>query len=389
MARRVATLSPSPTLAITARAMAMRSAGEDVVSFAAGEPDFQTPEPIVAAAYEAMKSGFTKYTAGAGIRELREVVAEKLWRENQIQASVESVVISCGAKHALIDAILGLVDPGDEVVIVAPYWMSYSEQVVVAGGIPVLAHCRPEDDFEPDPDVIEAAISPRTKAVMICSPNNPTGAVWPRDAFLRIAEIADRHGLWIISDEVYEKLIYEGEHFSPAGLSDAIAEKTITIGSCSKTYAMTGWRIGYMTGPLEAMRKIACVQDTISHPASFAQRAAIAAFEMGDEALDAMRTEYRLRRDLMFGEVGRMPGVKARLPKGAFYVFADFSAYLGGKFIDDMALAEYLLQTAKVAIVPGSVFAAPSYLRLSYAASQEDIRRGTGRIAEALVLSNV
>lgn len=362
----------------------MRSAGHDVISFAAGEPDFQTPDPILDAAYEAMRSGFTKYTAGNGIRELREAVAEKFWRVNEIRTTAGDVLVTCGAKHALANAVLGLVDPGDEVVIVAPYWMSYSEQVRVAGGIPRLAYCRAEDDFVPRIETIEDAVTPRTKAIMVCSPNNPTGAVWPREVFAQIADVAVRTGSWLISDEVYESLIYEGEHVSPAALDPAVAAQTITIGSCSKTYAMTGWRLGYMTGPPSAMKAMACVQDTISHPTSFVQKAALAAFAMDDGSMDAMREEYRARRDLMHGLVSSIPGLSPRLPRGAFYVMGDFSPYLGDRFGNDQALAEHLLEEAHVAVIPGTVFAMPSYLRFSYAASRQNIERGVARVAEAL-----
>lgn len=388
LARRIETLKPSPTLAITARAGAMRSQGLDVVSFAAGEPDFKTPDEICDVAIEAIRSGFTKYTAGRGIEPLREVIAEKLRNENGIKVDAGQVIICCGAKHALFNALMSIVNPGDEVIIIAPYWMTYSEQVTVAGGVPVLVHTRPEDDFVPSYDAIAAKITERTRVIMVCSPNNPTGAVWPRETFKEIGMLAIRHNLWILSDEVYEKLIYEGEHCSPAGLSAELADRTITIGSCSKTYAMTGWRIGFMAGPKTAIDAMAAFQDTISHPTSFAQKAAVAAYKMDASTMDAMREEFKARRDLMFDLVSAIPGVSVRRPKGAFYIFADFGPHaerMGG----DQALAEFLLNEAHVAVIPGGVFGAPGYLRFSYAASREDIQRGIARVHEALAKQSV
>lgn len=384
MARRVRGLKPSPTLAITARAAALRSAGEDVISFAAGEPDFRTPTPIIDSAIEALHNGFTRYTSGNGILPLREAIAQKFRRENGLPVEASQVVATCGAKHALADAILAIVEPGDEVVIIAPFWMTYHEQVLLAGGVPVLVNCRIEDRFIPNPEAVATAITPKTKAIIVCSPNNPTGAVWPRETLEALVAIAVRNGLWIISDEVYEKLIYEGEHVSVASLSEGAFQHTLTIGSCSKTFAMTGWRIGYITGPAEAMDTIASVQDTISHPASFAQWAAITAFAMDDGVVSEMREEYRRRRDIMHSYVSSIPGVRADLAPGAFYVFADFSALLGSQFPDDWALAEHLLQSAKVAVIPGSVFFAPRYLRFSYAAGMEEIHRGMARVCESL-----
>lgn len=384
LASRVNQLKPSPTLAITARAMAMRAQGQDVISFAAGEPDFQTPQPIIDAAEKAIKDGYTKYTAGRGLMELREVVAEKFNRENQIPACAKDTIITCGAKHALFDTLMALVNPGDEVIVLAPFWSTYSDQVHVCGGIPVYVDATLENSFIPDLGQIEAAITPRTSLIMACSPNNPSGAVWPREIIQGIAEIAVRHKLWILSDEVYEKLVYEGEHVSFASLGQEVYDQTITVGSCSKTFSMTGWRIGYLSGPSRAVDAIANVQDTISHPTSFAMKAAVTAFSMLDEDTRWMKEAFEKRRDLMYRLVCEIPGVKAYLPPGAFYIFADFSAHLGEKGANDMELAETLLVKAGVAVIPGAVFHSPGFLRLSYAASEEDISRGMTRIADAL-----
>lgn len=367
----------------------MRAQGLDVISFAAGEPDFKTPDAICDVAIDAIRGGFTKYTAGRGIQELRDVIAEKFRRENNIPVTGAEIVVSCGAKHSLFNALMTLVDPGDEVLIIGPYWMTYAEQVSVAGGQPVVVHTKAENDFVPTLDEVAPLITAKTKVMMLCSPNNPTGAVWPKETFEMLGDIALKHGIWILSDEVYEKLIYEGEHVSPAGLSPELAAQTITIGSCSKTYAMTGWRIGYAAGPKHAMDAMAAMQDQISHPTSFAMKGAVAAFQMDDTLLDAMREEFRARRDLMFELVQAIPGVKVRKPKGAFYIFADFGDVIAGRFSGDQELAEFLLNEAHVACIPGGVFEAPGYIRFSYAASREDIKRGIGRVAEALARTTV
>lgn len=380
----MAQIRPSPTLAITARATAMRSSGLDVISFAAGEPDFATPDPICQAATEAMQKGFTKYTPGRGYLDLRDAFAEKLKRENGIEG--HDVMVTCGAKHALFDALCAIIEPGDEIIILAPFWMTYADQVVVLGGIPILVHATAESGFVPDPDAIDAAITERTRAIMCCSPNNPTGAVWPTETLRAIGEIAVKRNVWIISDEVYEKLIYDGEHTSMAALAPEIADRTLTIMSCSKTYAMTGWRIGFLAGPKRAIDAMACVQDQISHPTSFAMKGALAALAMDESSLNAMKAEFHARRDLMHGLVTAIPGVQAHLSPGAFYVFADFSPYIAEFGPTDLELAENLLQNAHVAVIPGSVFATPNYLRFSYAASRHDIERGIGRVHDALCL---
>jgi aspartate aminotransferase len=377
-------IRPSPTLAITARAAAMRAEGRDVISFAAGEPDFKTPDEICEAATQAMASGFTKYTAGRGIAELRDAIAEKLRRENLIDISGTEVIVTCGAKHALFNALSAIVEPDDEIIIITPFWMTYADQVRLLGGVPVFAEARPENGFIPLAADVERHLTPRTRAIMMCTPNNPSGAVWTESTIREIAEVALAHNLWLISDEVYEKLIYEGEHFSPAALRPDFAERTITIGSFSKTYSMTGWRVGYMAGPKRAIDAMACVQDQISHPTSFAMKAALTALRLGANDLEAMKAEFVKRRNLMFERVAAIPGVVATLPPGAFYVFADFSSFCGSRFPDDMVLAEYLLAEAGVAVIPGAVFACPGYLRLSYTASQAEIAKGMGRVAEAL-----
>jgi len=364
----------------------MKAEGIDVVSFGAGEPDFSTPEPICDAAIAALKSGFTKYTPTGGSPDLKQAAAEKLWRENALKVDPSQIVVSCGAKHSIYNAMMVLVDPGDEVILPSPYWMTYAEQVRLAGGIPVPVPSHAEDGFVPDPDAIKAAVSPRTRAIMLNTPCNPTGAVFPRSLLKEIAALALRHGFWIISDEIYEKLIYDGEkHVSPASLGEDVAAQTVTVQGCSKSYAMTGWRIGFAAAPKPVAQAMTNLQDQVtSNPTSFAQKGAIAALNMPPAEIEAMRVEFEARRDLIVAKLREIPSVTVANPKGAFYVMPDFRAYLGGKIKDDPALASFLLENVHVAAVPGSVFGGDGHLRLSYATSRENIERGVARIAEAL-----
>ncbi|CAN5524251.1 pyridoxal phosphate-dependent aminotransferase [soil metagenome] len=377
-------LKPSPTLSITAKANQMKADGVDVVSFAAGEPDFNTPEPIVEAAIDALHKGFTKYTPSSGIKELKEVVAAKLLRENRVTVSPDQIVASCGAKQSVYNSMQVLLDAGDEVILFAPSWLTYAEQVRLAGGVPVVVHTSGDHGFIPDLDAVKAAITPRTKAMILNSPSNPTGAVFPRETLVAIASLAVEHGLWVVADEIYERLVYGVEHVSLASLGSEIAAQTITIGGVSKSYAMTGWRLGWAAAPLAIAKAMSNFQDQVtSNPTSFVQKGAVAAYNLPAESVEKMRAEFEARRDLIVGALKAIPNVKIPVPGGAFYAFADFSAYLrDGE--DDLALAAYLLQEAQVATVPGSVFEGPGYLRLSYAASRHDIERGVARIAEAL-----
>ncbi len=386
LSARAGLLKPSPTLAITAKANAMKAAGEDVVNFGAGEPDFDTPEPIIEAAVDALRGGFTKYTPSAGIKELKEAVAAKLLRENNVKVSPDQVVMSCGAKQSVYQTMQVLLDPGDEVILIAPYWMTYAEQIRLAGGVPKVVKAPAENGFVPSLDQLKEAVGPRTKAILINSPSNPTGAILPRGTLKEIASLALRHNLWIVTDEIYERLIYGGEsHTSLASLSAEVAERTITIGGCSKSYSMTGWRIGFAAAPLPVAKALSNLQDQItSNPTSFAQKGATVAFNLPAEAVEAMRAEFEARRDLISRLLGDIPGVKMPMPKGAFYAFPDVTAYLGGRIATDLDLAGYLLEEAKVAVIPGTVFEGEGHIRLTYACSRADIERGVGRIAEAL-----
>ena len=382
-------LKPSPTLAITAKANAMKAEGIDVVSFGAGEPDFNTPIPICEAAIDAIHAGFTKYTPSSGINDLKDAIVGKLQRENHLKYTREQIVVSCGAKQSVYNTMQILLDPGDEVILLAPYWMTYAEQVKLAGGVPVVVHTKLENGFVPDSDDLRAAISAKTKAIIVCSPSNPTGAVLPRATIKEIGMLALRFGFWIVADEIYERLIYGLTHESIAGLGQDVYDRTITINGCSKTYAMTGWRIGFAAAPVAIAKAMSNFQDQVtSNPTSFAQKGAVAAYHLDSSAVDAMRDEFQARRDLIIGLLRQIPGLKVFEPQGAFYVLPDVTAFLGGELTTDIELAAWLLEEAKVATVPGTVFEGAGHLRLSYAASRADIEKGVGRIAEALAKRN-
>lgn len=383
-AQRTGLLKPSPTLGITGKAQAMRKAGRDIVSFAAGEPDFNTPDPICAAGISAIEAGYTKYTPSAGAPDLRSAVAERLGRDRGVKYAPEQVVISCGAKHSLFNAITLLVDPGDEVILFAPFWMTYRDQVQLLGGRAVVVPCSADGDFLPDLDRLRAAITPRTKAILLNSPSNPTGAVFTKACLMGIAQLALEHGLWIISDEIYEDLVYEGQHVSIASVGgDEIADRSVIVSGCSKSYSMTGWRIGYAAMPATLARFMSDLQDQVtSNPSSISQRAALAALAMDAESTGRMRKEFHARRDLMVDLLNAIPGMEVRRPQGAFYVFPSVLSWLRGG--SDAQLAEQLLEEQGVATIPGSVFEGAGHIRLSYAASRDDIQKGVARVADFL-----
>lgn len=386
LSTRVSQIQPSPTVGLASIVRELRDRGEDVVSFGAGEPDFDTPDPIREAGVRAIREGHTHYTPGPGLPELREAIAKKLLRENGIHAEPADIVVSCGAKQAVFNALMALCDPGDEVVLLAPYWMTYRDQVVLAGGTPVVVHLRLEDDFVPDVDEIKAAVTPRTKVIIINSPSNPTGGVFPRNILKEIAALALRHNLYIISDEIYEKHIYDGaEHVSIASLGREVSQRTITIGGFSKSHAMTGWRLGYSVSNREIASSISKIQDQVtSNACSISQYAALAAFEEAESDVQAMVKEFARRRNILLDGIRGLPGVRCHCPLGAFYLFPDVSEAIQGKLESDVALAEYLLREYKVACVPGSVFEGPGHIRLTYALSSEQILEGVRRIAEGL-----
>ena len=363
----------------------MKAEGLDIISLSAGEPDFETPESVREAAIRAMNAGFTKYTPTSGIKELKEAIVEKLQNENGVKSSIEQVVVSCGAKQSLYNSMMVLLEPGDEVLLVAPYWMTYAEQAMLAGAKPVAVHTDAANGFIPTYDQLREKVTPRTRAIVINSPCNPTGALFDRETIKAIAQLALRHDLWVIADEIYNRLVYSGEATSIASLGSDIAERTVTIGGCSKTYAMTGWRIGYASAPKPVATAMASLQDQVtSNPNSFAQKGAVEALRLPSDQIEPMRAEFQARRDLIIDLLRGIPNVQVSKPEGAFYALPNVSAYLNNKMKDDICLVEHLLEKAQVATVPGTVFEAPGHIRISYAASRDNIRKGIERIANAL-----
>lgn len=389
ISRRVAGITPSATLAIDARAKALKAAGQRVISFAAGEPDFPTPAYICDAAHEAIRQGKTRYTPAGGIAELKQAVCAKLARDNALAYKPEQIIISNGAKHSLLGALLAVIDPGDEVLLPTPCWLSYPEMIRMAGGIPVYIQTTEEDNFLPSAQNLLKKLSPRTKAILINSPSNPIGCVYPRALLEAIAEFAVDNALYVISDEIYEKLVYEGRtHTSIASLGKDILSQTIVVNGVSKTYAMTGWRIGYAAGPLPVIKGMTAYQShATSNPNSIAQHAAVAALlgGEGETEIRRMRDAFDLRRQYMVRRIGEIAGLSCAAPEGAFYVMVNCGQLMGrghqGKQIDSaLTLSALLLDAANVAVVPGEPFEAPGYCRLSYAISMDDIRDGLDAI---------
>lgn len=392
ISQRARNTAPSPTLGITQRAKALAAQGKDVIGFGAGEPDFDTPEHIKEAAIAAIRSGYTKYTPSSGDVELKQAIVEKLARENGLRYKTSQVIVSCGAKHSLYNIMQALLNPGDEVIIPTPYWVSYPEQVKLADGVPIFVPTEAENDFMPTGNALQAAITSRTRAIVLNSPCNPTGGVANRETVKEIVSLCLRYNLYLISDEIYEHLIYDGrQHVSPASLGSESFMRTITVNGCSKAYSMTGWRIGYVAAADEELvAAMGRLQDqSTSNPTSISQKAAIAALTGPQEPVEQMRQAFEARRNLMVERLNHLPGVRCRMPGGAFYAFPDISALLGRKVGERMIrtsddLAEYLLEEAGVAVVPGAGFGSDRHIRLSYATSMEKIEKGLERMEYAL-----
>jgi len=390
LSARLARVAESATLAIGTRAKEMLREGRNVVNLSGGEPDFDTPSFIKEAAIQALRDGFTKYTPVAGIPELIQAIRDKFKRDNSLSYSSSSVMVSCGAKEALYNAFQAICNPGDEVVILSPYWVSYPEQVKLAGGIPVFVYLDFRGGLKLEKDELRQVISPRTKAIIINTPHNPTGGTFSLEELEEIAELAVTQDFLVIADEIYEKLIYEGTHVSIASLGNEIGKRTITINGVSKTYSMTGWRIGYAGGPeeiIEGMKKIQSQSTSCAN--SIAQRGALEALLGPQDDVEKARGEFQKRCQVMLDRVSQIKGVTCPKPQGAFYLFPDVSCFLGthdGDWIirNSVDLAKYLLEKAEVATVPGSAFGADSHLRLSYAVSLDEIHEGVDRIKEAL-----
>lgn len=385
ISRRARGTAPSPTLGLTAQIARMKAEGIDVVGFGAGEPDFDTPEPIKEAAIAALKQGMTKYTPSGGTEALRRAICDKLSRENGLTYTPRQVLVSVGAKHTLFNISQAVLDPGDEVIIPVPYWVSYPEQVKLAGATPVFVEAAEAEGFRVTAAAIARAVTPRTRMLILNSPSNPTGAALDRSELERIARLAVERDLIVVSDEIYEKLTYDGrEHTSIASLGHEIHRRTLTVNGFSKAYSMTGWRLGYVAGDEEVVAAMGRIQDqSTSNPTSFAQAGAVAALTGSQEPVARMAAAFEARRNLIVERLNAIPGIRCVKPDGAFYVFPNVSGLLSDRMPDGDALAEYLLREARVGVVPGSGFGAPNYVRLSYATSPEQIEEGVARIAEA------
>lgn len=391
LSERARRVQPSPTLAIDSMAKAMRSEGKDVINFGVGEPDFDTPENIKEAAIRAIRNGFTKYTPASGISELKDAIIDKLRRENSLSYTPEEIIISCGAKHSLYNIAQALLQKGDEVIIPVPYWVSYPEQVVLNDATPVFVGTEEEDSFILRPEALRESITPRTKALILNSPSNPTGTTYRKKDLEAIAEICLRHNIIIISDEIYEKLVYDDtHHISIASLGPEMKNRTIVVNGLSKCYAMTGWRIGYAAGPKEIIKAMAAIQSqSTSNPTSIAQKAAVEALRGPQDSVRLMVEEFDRRRRYMVSELNSIEGVSCTKPTGAFYVFPRIDSFFGRTVSNSIIknssdLCMYLLKEALVATVPGSAFGDDRYIRLSYATSMENIKKGMERIREAL-----
>jgi aspartate aminotransferase len=388
LANRLKTIKPSPTLALNAKAKALVAQGVDVVSLAAGEPDFDTPEFIKQAAVEALRQGFTKYTPTSGIQELREAICAKLERDNKLTYAPDQVLVTVGAKHAIYNFFQALLNEGDEVIILAPYWVSYPEMVQLAGGRPVIVETREEDGFAPDPDAIRRALSPRTKAVVLNSPSNPSGAVFSLAALEGIAQAVRGHDCLVVSDDIYEKLLYQGQFLHIGNVAPDLVPRLVVINGMSKAFSMTGWRMGYAAGPKWLLSGMQMIQDqSTSNAPSFTQKAALAALKGPQDFFVPMVEEYRGRRDMVVDALNSMEGVRCRSPEGAFYVLPNVRGLLGRSYkgtplTGSVQISDILLDDFRVAAMPGAPFGAEGYIRMSFATSREQLRKGLERFRE-------
>jgi aspartate aminotransferase len=372
-------IAPSATLAITAKAKAMKAEGLDICSLSAGEPDFDTPDMIKQAAIDALLAGKTGYTPAAGMPELRNAIVKKFADDNGIKTTMPQVIVAPGAKFSVFSAVAALCGVGDEVIIPAPYWVSYPEMVTMAGATSVIVNTTAENNYELQAADLEAAITENTKLLILNTPSNPTGAIYRKETLEAIAALAVKYNFMVLSDEIYEKLVYDATapHISIASLNDEIAELTITVNGLSKAYAMTGWRLGYLTAPLWLAKKISAMQsNTTSNPTSFAQYGALKALEDGEAAVNMMKEAFAKRRDLIYKLVNDIDGVKAIRPEGAFYIFCDISSF--GLPSNDFCAK--LLEKKLVAAIPGQPFGAEGSIRLSYACADETIIEAVGRL---------
>ncbi|MDO8520230.1 MAG: pyridoxal phosphate-dependent aminotransferase [Deltaproteobacteria bacterium] len=392
LSQRVQKIKPSPTLEITAKAGKLKAQGIDVVSFGAGEPDFDTPDYIKAGAIEALKSGFTKYTAVGGIDELKDAIIAKLKRDNGLTYSREEILVSNGGKHSLYNAAEALFEAGDEVIIPAPYWVSYPDQVILNDATPVFLETTDKTGFKVLPEQLEKAIAKKTKAFILNSPSNPTGAAYSKEELEKLAAILLKNKVVCISDEIYEKIIYDGfKHVSIASLSEEMKNLTLVVNGASKVYSMTGWRMGFAAGPKELIAAMTKIQgQSTSNISSITQKAALAAYTGDEKWLGPIVTEFKTRRDFIVQRLNTIPGIKCLSPQGAFYVFPNIAGLFGKKtpegqkISNSRDLCNYLLDKHLVAAVSGEGFGAEGFMRLSYATSMKNIEKGLARIEKAL-----
>jgi aspartate aminotransferase len=390
----VLALAPSMTVVIDTRAKDLQAAGQDIVGLGAGEPDFDTPEHIKEAAIASLRAGKTKYTSPTGIPELKQAIADKLLRENSVSMSPNQVVVTSGVKHAVNNVLQAVLNPGDEVLIPAPYWVTYPELVKLYGGVPVFLPTSVETGYKITPAQLEAAVTPRTKLFILCNPSNPTGMVYGREELEAFAQILVRHDLYVLSDEIYEHILYDGrERASIAALGPEILERTLIVNGLSKAYAMTGWRVGYFAGPANLAKAIGALQSQATHhPANVSQYAAIAALNGGLDFVHMMLGEFTRRRDFVVDSLCAIPGIVVPRPEGAFYALPEVSAFYGrktpaGKIISgSLDLSEYLLAEHLLAVVPGIAFGDDRSIRLSYATSLDNLRKAMTRLQAGLTV---
>ena len=391
LSERTKFIKPAVTLAIAAKAQKLRAAGVDLINFSAGEPDFDTPERIKQAAIDALRKGMTKYTEVRGIEPLREAIAEKYQREFGLHYDKDEVLVSCGAKHAIYNVFQALLNNGDEVIIPSPYWVSYSDMVLLAGGVPKIVPTREEEGFRITSDQLKGTLTPRTRVFVVNSPCNPTGATYSRNDLEALARILEPHDCLVFSDDIYEKIVYDGFRFENlVTVNPNLRDRTVIFNGVSKTYAMTGWRIGYALGPADLISAAAKIQSqSTSNPTSIAQAAALEAIRGPQDEVETMVTQFQRRRNVIVERLNSIPVLRCFNPQGAFYVFPNIGPLIGrkakGKVMESACdLAEYLLEEARVAGVPGEDFGSNENIRFTYAASLEDVEKGCERIKEAI-----
>ncbi len=386
ISNKVKSISPSPTLALDAKYKQMKKDGIPVVGFGAGEPDFNTPDNIKAAAVKAIEENVTKYTPASGTVELKKAICKKFKDDHGLDYGIENIVVSNGGKHSLTNIFMAICDDGDEVIIPTPFWVSYPEMVKMAGGVPKFLETCEEDGFKFSPEALEACITPKTRALVLNTPSNPTGMVYPEETLKKIAEIAVKHGIYVIMDEIYEKLVYEGSHKNIATFGEDIKNLTITVNGMAKAYAMTGWRIGFTASNADVAKAMSNIQShATSNPNSIAQAASVEALLGDQESVSLMRAEYIKRRDYMVERINSIDGISCLKPNGAFYIFMNVKNLLGteryGKVFNTASeLCDDILERALVAMVPSEGFGIDGYVRLSYATSMENIKEGLDRI---------